>query len=143
MRLAAVLLALAALIGAGVFLFGGSSAPVPALIAGLPDDGLRGAPCPARTLLEQNARRKQGAHPAAALAARLQQLFPTGSDAGPLENRLKTEGFDFFAPCPNDDGVFGARWLSKKWGQPDAFVYWRTDDANKLTFLDGHVSRTE
>jgi hypothetical protein len=129
--------------GTGFWLLQTAQKPVPALIAGLPDDGLRGAPCPARSLLEQDARRKQGVRPPAALGQALRALFPTGSDAGALEARLKGEGFDLFAPCPNDDSVLGARWLSRNWGQPDAYVYWRTDDADKLTFLDGHVSRTQ
>ncbi|WP_298429041.1 hypothetical protein [Rhodoblastus sp.] len=135
----AVLLALLALAAAGVQLYRSATAPVPALVAGLPDDGLRGAPCPARSILEQNARLKRGAPPPAAFGEKLRRLFPLGSDAGPLEARLKTEGFDFFSPCPNDESVSGARWLSRSWGQPDAYVYWRADEADKLNFLDGHV----
>jgi hypothetical protein len=137
-----VLIALAALAGAGFWLFGRSGAPAPALIAGLPDDGLRGAPCPARSLYEQNARKKQGVRPPAALGEKLREMFPLGSDAGALEARLKSEGFDLFTPCPNDEDVLGARWLSRNWGQPDAYVYWRVDGADKLIFLDGHVSLT-
>lgn len=142
MRWIAGLFALLALAGAGYWLFRAPQAPVPALIAGLPDDGLRGAPCPSRSLYEQDARRKQGVRPPAALGEKLRKLFPSGSDAGALEARLKGEGFDFFAPCPNDESVLGARWLSRNWGQPDAYVYWRIDDADKLTFVDGHISLT-
>jgi hypothetical protein len=138
----ATLFAVLALSGAGFWLFAGSNAPVPALIAGLPDDGLRGAPCPSRSLYEQDARRKQGLRPPAALGEALRKNFPLGSDAGPLEARLKQEGFALFAPCPNDEGVLGARWLSPSWGQPDAYVYWRTDGADKLIFVDGHISKT-
>jgi hypothetical protein len=138
-RLPFVLIAIAAVIGGAVWLFHAPSVAVPPLIAGLPDDGLRGAPCPARSILEQDARRKQGAPPPAAFGEALRKLFPLGSDAGPLETRLDAEGFGRFTPCPNDDGVFGARWLSRNWGQSDAYVYWRKDDADKLIFLDGHV----
>ena len=105
-----------ALAGSGVLAGRRAAAPTPALIAGLPDDGVRGAPCPARTLHEQNARRKQGVPPPAALGETLRKLYPLGSDAGPLEARLNSEGFDFFAPCPNDDSVLGARWLSRQLG---------------------------
>ena len=73
----------------------------------------------------------------------MRKLYPLGSDAGRLEARLKGEGFDLYAPCPNDDSVLGARWLSRNWGQPDAYVYWRADDADKLIFLDGYVSKTD
>jgi hypothetical protein len=142
-RLLAVLVALLAL-ACGVFWFScAAGPPTPALIAGLPDDGLRGAPCPARSLYEQDARKKQGRRPPAAFGEKLRALFPLGSDAGPLEARLKGEGFDLFAPCPNDESVFGARWLSRNWGQPDAYVYWRADGADKLIFLDGHVSKAD
>jgi hypothetical protein len=140
-RLPAVLILLLALACAAIWLFHGASASVPALIAGAPDDGLRGAPCPARSILEQNARRKKGAPPPAALGEMLRKAFPLGSDAGPLEARLGAEGFERFTPCPNDESVLGARWLSRSWGQPDAYVYWRTDDSDKLIFLDGHVVR--
>jgi hypothetical protein len=141
-RLIAILFAVFALAGAGFMLFRAQNAPVPALIAGLPDDGLRGAPCPARSLYEQDARRKQGVRPPAALGEALRKNFPLGSDAGALEARLKQEGFALFAPCPNDESVLGARWLSPNWGQPDAYVYWRADGADKLIFLDGHISKT-
>jgi len=142
-RLLAVLVAIVALTGAALWLARAPSGATPELIAGLPDDGLRGAPCPARSLYEQDARKKQGVRPPAALGEKLRRLFPLGSDAGQLRLRLKDEGFDLFAPCPNDESVLGARWLSRSWGQPDAYVYWRTDDADKLIFLDGHVSRAE
>jgi hypothetical protein len=126
-----------------LWLLHAAQTPTPALIAGLPDDGLRGAPCPARSLYEQKARLKQGVRPPAALGEILRTRFPLGTDAGPLEARLKSEGFDLFAPCPNDDSVLGARWMSRNWGQPDAYVYWRADDADKLIFLDGYVSKTD
>lgn len=143
MRRLAIFVAVAlALAGAAYWLAGGQPAATPALIAGLPDNGVRAAPCPARSILEQNARRKKGVLPPTALGETLRKLYPLGSDAGPLEARLKSEGFDLFAPCPNDDSVLGARWLSRNWGQPDASVYWRTDDAGKLIFLDGAVSKT-
>lgn len=143
MRLLAGLFALVALIGAAFWLFHGAQAPIPTLIAGLPDDGLRGAPCPARSLYEQDARKKRGVRPPAALGEKLRQLFPLGSDANALEALLKKEGFDLFAPCPNDESVLGARWISRAWGQPDAYVYWRANGADKLIFLDGHVSKAE
>ena len=114
----------------------------PALIADLSDDGLRGAPCPARSLYEQDARKKQGVRPPAQLGERLRQKFPLGSDASALAAELATENFETFAPCPNDEGVFGARWRSPGWGGSDAYVYWRKDDGDRLNFLDGHVSRT-
>lgn len=142
MRLIGALIGLVVLAGASVWFFRAQNAPVPALIAGLPDDGLRGAPCPARSLYEQNARRKQGVRPPAALGETLRKNFPLGSNAGALEARLKQDGFALFAPCPNDESVLGARWLSPNWGQPDAYVYWRADDADKLIFLDGHISKT-
>ncbi len=140
MKVAVVLLALFALVGAAFWLFG-ASAPPPALIAGLSDDGLRGAPCPASTLHEERARLKQGVPPPAALGLKLRQAFPLGSDAGALSALLAAQGFELFPPCPNDESVFGARWLSRRWGEPDAYVYWRADDVGKLTFLDGQVSR--
>ncbi|WP_298351465.1 hypothetical protein [Rhodoblastus sp.] len=141
MKVAAVLLTLFALVGAAFWLFG-ASASTPALIAGLPDDGMRGAPCPARTIAEEKAWLKHGVPPPAALARKLRQNFPLGSDAGALEALLTAQGFELFPPCPNDESVFGARWLSRRWGEPDAYVFWRADDAGKLTFLDGQVSRT-
>jgi hypothetical protein len=139
-KVAAVLLTLLALVAAAIWLFG-ASAPTPALIAGLPDDGMRGAPCPARTIQEEKARLAQGAPPPTALGRKLRKNFPLGSDAGALEALLAAQGFERFPPCPNDDGVFGARWLSRRWGQPDAYVFWRADDSGKLTYLDGEVSR--
>jgi hypothetical protein len=140
-KVAVVLLTLFALVGAAFWLFG-ASAPPPALIAGLPDDGMRGAPCPASTLQEERALLKRGVPPPAALGAKLRQNFPLGSDAGALSALLTAQGFKLFPPCPNDDSVFGARWISRRWGEPDAYVFWRADDAGKLTFLDGQVSRT-
>jgi hypothetical protein len=140
-KVAAVLLTLFALVGAAFWLFG-ASAPTPALIAGLPDDGMRGAPCPAGTIAEEKARLKQGAPPSSALGRKLRDNFPLGSDAGTLEALLTAQGFTLFSPCPNDDGVYGARWLSRRWGDPDGYVFWRADDAGKLIFLDGQVSRT-
>jgi hypothetical protein len=120
-----------------------ASAPPPALLAGLSDDGLRGAPCPARSLYEQDARKKQGLRPEAGLGRRLRERFPLGSDEKPLAAELDRENFDRFSPCPNDESVFGARWLSPNWGRPDAYVYWRVDDAGRLSFLDGHVSKRD
>jgi hypothetical protein len=120
-----------------------AAAPPPALIEELADDGLRGAPCPARSLYEQDARKKQGVRPEAGLGRRLREKFPLGSDEKSLATELDRENFARFTPCPNDESVSGARWLSPNWGRPDAFVYWRADDAGKLTFLDGHVSRAE
>jgi hypothetical protein len=135
---AAPLAALAAL--AALWLFWPQSPP-PALIEGLSDDGLRGAPCPARTLYEQNERKKQGVRPPAQLGERLRQKFPLGSGSSALAAQLAAENFEKFVPCPNDESVFGARWRSPDWSHPDAYVYWRADEANRLTFLDGHVSR--
>jgi hypothetical protein len=117
-----------------------ATAPPPALIEGLSDDGLRGAPCPARSLYEQDARKKQGVRPEAGLGRRLREKFPLGSDEKLLASELDRENFIRFSPCPNDESVSGARWLSPNWGRPDALVYWRSDEG-KLTFLDGHVSR--
>jgi hypothetical protein len=102
---------------------------------------LRGAPCPARNLQEQAARRKHGATPPTALGLRLREKFPLGSDVAPLQNLLTQEQFSFFSPCPNDEDVLGARWRSPDWERPDAYIYWRVDEKNRLTFLDGHVSR--
>lgn len=116
-------------------------APPPALLAGLSADGLRGAPCPARSIYEQNARKKHGALPETQLGRRLRQKFPLGSDAGALSAELKRENFGKFSPCANDESVFGARWLSPDWTHPDGFVYWSADDNDKLTYLDGYVSR--
>jgi hypothetical protein len=119
-----------------------AAAPPPPLLDGLTDDGLRGAPCPARNLYEQDARKKQGVRPPAQLGERLRKKFPLGSDAAPLAAELAQEHFTSFAPCPNDESVLGARWLSPDWAHADAFVYWRVDEKDRLTFLDGHVSRT-
>ncbi len=104
---------------------------------------MRGAPCPAGTLAGERARLKQGVPPPAALGRKLRRNFPLGSDAGALEALLTAQGFELFPPCPNDESVSAARWLSRRWGEPDAFVYWRADDAGKLIFLDGQVSRTQ
>jgi hypothetical protein len=135
------LAAVAILAGAlGLWALWPVSAP-PSLIAGLTDDGLRGAPCPARTLLEQDARKKQGVRPPSQLGERLRRQFPLGSDAALLAAELAQENFTLFTPCPNDPGVLGARWLSRDWSHPDALVYWRVDDLGRLTFVDGHVSR--
>jgi hypothetical protein len=124
-----------------VWAFWPSADTAPPLLEGLEDDGLQGAPCPARDLYEQKARTSQGARAASHLGERLRQQFQMGSDAAPLVNLLTVQHFTPFAPCPNDDGVSGARWLSRSWSGPDAFVYWRVDDRNRLTFLDGHVTR--
>jgi hypothetical protein len=137
----AVVAGLAALFA--LWFFWPHSPPPPPLIAGLSDDGLRGAPCPARSLLEQDARKKQGVRPPAQLGERLRQKFPLGSSSATLEAELAAEHFERFSPCPNDEGVFGARWRSPDWGRPDAYVYWRADDGERLNFLDGHVSRTD
>ncbi len=117
--------------------------PPPSLIAGLGDDGLRAAPCPARTLYEQKARMKQGVLPQASLGRRLREKFPLGSDASALAAELGRENFTRYSPCANDEGVFGARWLSPDWSHPDAFVFWRADDDGRLIFLDGQVSKTQ
>jgi hypothetical protein len=140
-RLAAIF-AFAFAVLAALWVFWPSAAP-PSLIEGLADDGLRGAPCPARSLYEQDARRKQGVRPPAQLGERLRQKFPLGSDAGALSSQLTLENFQNFVPCPNDEGVYGARWLSPDWAHGDAYVYWRADDRNRLVFLDGHISRTK
>ncbi|MGO9430183.1 hypothetical protein [Rhodoblastus sp.] len=140
-RFASALVLVLAACAALWFFWPRSSAP-PALIEGLSDDGLRGAPCPARSLYEQDARRKQGVRPPAQLGERLRGKFPLGADASALATELAAENFERFVPCPNDESVFGARWLSPNWGHGDAYVYWRTDDNNRLIFLDGHVSRT-
>jgi hypothetical protein len=113
----------------------------PPLLDGLADDGLQGAPCPARDLYEQKARTTRGARAPTHLGEALREKFPLGSDAAPLVNLLTGQNFTPFAPCPNDDSVEGARWLARRWTQPDAFIYWRVDDRNRLTYLDGHVSR--
>jgi hypothetical protein len=134
-------LALPALIAGLAYWLLSPSAPQPPLLAGLSDDGLRGAPCPVRSLYEQDARRKHGAQAPSALGERLRQQFPLGSSAAKLRDRLTSEGFAAFTPCANDEEVLGARWLTPRWGAPDAYVYWRADD-DRLTFLDGHVSRT-
>lgn len=139
MKLALVLIALGALTAALIFWL--SPAPAsPELIAGLIDDGLRAAPCPARSLVEQKARLTQRAAPPSALSTRLNQLFPPGSPANRLETRLARDGFSGLSPCANDDSVLGARFLSRRWGEPDAYVYWRKDDADRLIFVDGHLN---
>jgi len=115
-------------------------APLPNLLRGLPFDGMRGAPCPARDIVEQEAQKKQGPKPPAHLGERLRHLYPLGSNADMLVTRLQDDGFVRFAPCPNDDSVLGARYLSRDWLNPDAFVYWRIDDNNNLIFLDGHAT---
>jgi hypothetical protein len=117
--------------------------PAPALIAGLADEGLRGAPCPARTLYEQDARRKHGPRAASALTVRLQEKFPLASPVADLRKTLEDQGFAPFTPCANDEGVFGLRWLSRDWGAPNAYVYWREDFDGRLSFLDGHVSKSD
>lgn len=141
MKLALILIALGALTAALIAWFS-PAPPRPALIAGLADDGLRAAPCPARTLIEEKSRVAQKAPPMTAFAARLNQLFPPGSPGNRLENRLAREGFAGFTPCANDDSVLGARFLARRWGDPDAFVYWRKDDADRLILIDGHLSAT-
>jgi hypothetical protein len=139
-RLVLIFAALAAL--AALWFAWPASAP-PSLISGLADDGLRGAPCPSRSLYEQDARRKQGVRPEAGLGRRLREKFPIGSDEKPFAAELDAQNFARFSPCPNDEGVLGARWLSPNWGKPDAYVYWRVDDAGRLVFLDGHVSKRD
>jgi hypothetical protein len=134
--------ALVLAVAGAVWFFWPAAVPPPPLLDGLTDDGLRGAPCPARNLYEQNARRKQGVRPPAQLGERLRKIFPLGSAAAPLSAELAQENFAFFAPCPNDESVLGARWLSPDWTHADAFVYWRVDEKDRLIFLDGHVSRT-
>jgi hypothetical protein len=138
------LVALAALAGVAALValwFFWPHSPPPPLIAGLSDDGLRGAPCPARSIYEQDARKKQGVRPPAQLGERLRAKFPLGSATSALAAELAAEHFEKFTPCPNDEGVFGARWRSPDWSHPDAYVYWRADDGDRLTFLDGHVSK--
>jgi hypothetical protein len=39
--------------------------------------------------------------------------------------------------------VLGARWRSSSWGEPDAYVYWRVDAHDNLSFVDGHVNRAD
>jgi hypothetical protein len=118
------------------------SAP-PALIAGLTDEGLRPAPCPARSLADMRERGKEGVPPPTAFGKRLRRKFPLGSDAGALRALLAREQFAFVSPCGDDADVFGARWLSPRWDEPNAYVYWRVDENGRLTFLDGTVSRVE
>ncbi len=120
-----------------------SSAPPPALIAGMSDEGLRGAPCPARSLQEQDALRKRGPQSLSPFTAKLRARFPLGAPEATLRNELLSQGFELTAPCPNDDSVLGARWRSSSWGEPDAYVYWRVDDHDNLSFLDGHISRAD
>jgi hypothetical protein len=138
----ALLTALVLAAAGAVWLVWPAAAPPPSLRDGLTDDGLRGAPCPARNLYEQDARKKQGVRPPAQLGERLREKFSLGSDAAPLSAELARENFTSFTPCPNDEGVFGARWLSPDWTHADAFIYWRVDEKDRLIFLDGHVSRT-
>jgi len=140
MRLAVIL----GLILAGLFWwsFRAPALPPPALISGLADEGFSGAPCPARSLYEQDARRKRGPQQPSALAERLRQEFPLDSPGSDLRKTLTAQGFELFAPCANDEGVFGARWRAKSWDEPDAYVYWREDFGGRLSFLDGHVGRT-
>lgn len=140
-RLAPILFAAVSALVLG-WVFWPAPTPTPALIAGLADDGLRGAPCPARSLQEQAERRKHGAQKPAGLGARLREKFPLGSDEAALRNALTMDNFSFFSPCPNDLDVSGARWRSPDWERPDAYVYWRSDANNRLEFLDGHVNRT-
>ena len=138
---AAPWLALAFAAVAGLWALWPASASPPVLLEGLKDDGLRAAPCPARTLYEQDARKKQGVLPQTGLGRRLRERFPLGSEASALRQELAREGFSAWTPCANDEGVFGARWLSQDWGQPDAYIFWRADGGAAITFLDGHVSR--
>lgn len=140
MRLAVVL----GLILAGLFwwIFHAPAASPPALISGLADEGFSGAPCPARSVYEQDARRKRGPQKPSAFTERLRQKFPLGSPGDALRKTLSGQGFEPFSPCANDDGVLGARWRGKTWGEPDAYVYWREDFGGRLSFVDGHVGRT-
>ncbi len=89
----ALWLALAFAAGAGLWALWPATAPPPSLLEGLPDDGLRAAPCPARSLYEQDARKKQGVRPPTGLGQRLRQRFPLGSDARALQQELEREGF--------------------------------------------------
>jgi hypothetical protein len=116
-------------------------APPPELIAGLTDEGFAGAPCPARSILELEARKKQGVRPATAFTQRLRERFALGAPVGALRQTLFAQGFEVVTPCANDLGVFGARWRGRNWDDPDAYVYWRVDPDENLIFLDGHVSR--
>ncbi|PPQ39723.1 hypothetical protein SAMN06265338_10414 [Rhodoblastus acidophilus] len=141
MRLALVLILVAAALG-----WWGWSRPVrpaPELIAGLSAEGLSGAPCPARSIYEQDARRKRGPQPSSVFALRLREKFPLGTPGEILRETLTAEGFETVTPCANDDSVLGARWRGRTWGAPDAYVYWRVDLNEKLIFLDGHVSRAD
>ncbi|MBB4196372.1 hypothetical protein CCR94_15060 [Rhodoblastus sphagnicola] len=117
--------------------------PAPALIAGLASEGYAGAPCPARSLYEQDARKKRGPRADSAFAMRLREEFPLGSPSAALRDALSRQGFELFSPCANDENALGARWRGKNWGEPDAYVYWRIDPDEKLIFLDGHVTRAE
>ncbi|MCW2282764.1 hypothetical protein M2323_000529 [Rhodoblastus acidophilus] len=126
----------------GWWFFRAPAAPPPELIAGLADEGFSGAPCPARTILEQDARKKRGPQAPTAFAQRLRARFALGSPGEALKKTLFDQGFAPISPCANDEGVFGARWRGKNWGDPDAYVYWRVDPEEKLVFVDGHVSRT-
>ena len=130
-------------VGLGWFIFRYPAPSPPALIAGLADEGLVGAPCPARSILEQEARKKRGPQATTAFAQRLRERFALGSPGDALQKTLFAQGFESFAPCANDEGVFGARWRGTTWGDPDAYVYWRLDPDEKLIFLDGHVSRAQ
>ncbi len=130
------------LLGLGFWAFSGAAAP-PALIAGFADEGFAGAPCPSRSLYEQSERRKHGARPPTAFGQKLQALYPLGQPAATLRDDLLRQGFEIVAPCANDESAEGARWRASKWGEPDAYVYWRADAQEKLIFVDGHVGRAE
>jgi hypothetical protein len=138
MRIAVVL----GLILAGFWWFS-PARPVPELIAGLADEGFLGAPCPARSIHEQEARKKRGPQAVSAFALRLREKFPMGSPGETLRQALLAQGFETITPCANDENALGARWRGRNWGEPDAFVYWREDIDGKLSFLDGHVSKAE
>jgi hypothetical protein len=140
MRLAVVLALI--LLGLGWWAIRLPATP-PALIAGMSDEGLRGAPCPARSLDERDERKKHGPQSLSPFAARLQALYPLGAPEAALRNDLVRQGFKLTTPCPNDDSVLGARWRSSSWGEPDAYVYWRVDAHDNLSFVDGHVNRAD
>jgi hypothetical protein len=139
MRVAVVLGLLIA--GLSWWFFRAPAHPAPDLIAGLADEGFSGAPCPARSILEQDARKKRGPQAPTAFALRLREKFALGSPGEALQKFLFEQGFEPISPCANDEGVLGARWRGRTWGDPDAYVYWRIDPDGKLTLLDGHVSR--
>jgi hypothetical protein len=139
MRIAVVL----GLILAGLWWFHAPARPAPDLIAGLAAEGFSGAPCPARSIHEQEARRKRGPQAASAFALRLREKHPMGSPGEALQKTLLAQGFETITPCANDETALGARWRGRNWGEPDAYVYWREDIDGKLSFLDGHVSKAE